>query len=311
VEAGAIVHGRAIRTRLAALLERPRGRFVPLAIGRDIVGWLDPARAGVVAQFDDIFEREVVEHRVAGLSLRAELNTLEARSAALAHVAEVLAARGLLTAWRDERYAIAAHFAAPPLCLVERAAARFFGIRTYAAHINGLVRGEEATMWLARRSARKALDPGMLDNLVGGGISAAEAVGETVVREAWEEAGIPRSVAASAASMGEIRICRSQPDGLQRETVFVHDLWLAADFAPANQDGEAVEHRLVSLREAGALVAHCSGPDVVTADASLVIVDFLLRCGRIDPYTDDGRALGAMRYPSLDLVDPDPALVPG
>ncbi len=126
-----------------------------------------------------------------------------------------------------------------------------------------------------------------------------------MMREAWEEAGIPAGVAARAPPMGEVRICRSQPDGLQRETVFVHDLWLAADFAPANQDGEAVEHRLVSLPEAAALVANRSGPDVVTADASLVIVDFLLRGGHIDPYTDDGRALGALRYPPLDLADPD------
>ena len=41
--------------------------------------------------------------------------------------------------------------------------------------------------------------------------------------------------------------CATLPDGLQRETVFVHDLVLPPDFVPANQDGEAVEHRLVDL----------------------------------------------------------------
>jgi 8-oxo-dGTP pyrophosphatase MutT (NUDIX family) len=300
VETGAIVHGPAIRTRLAALLAPPRGHYLPLAIGRDTVGWLDPARAEVLARFDDAFER-----RIPGLAFRAALDTPEARTAALAGVVEALAAEGLLTAWRDERYAIATHFGAPPLCLIERAAARFFGVRTYAAHVNGIVPGSGAAMWLARRSPHKALDPGMLDNLVGGGIPAGDAVRETMMREAWEEAGISADVAASAAPMGEVRICRSQPDGLQRETVFVHDLWLTAGFAPANQDGEAVEHRLVSLQETAALVAKNSGADVVTADASLVIVDFLLRGGHIDPYTDDGRALGTLRYPSLDLADPD------
>jgi hypothetical protein len=66
-------------------------------------------------------------------------------------------------------------------------------------------------------------------------------------------------------------------DGLQRETVFVHDLWLPADFVPANQDGEAIEHRLVSLPDAARTIASERGPDTVTVDATVVIVDFLLR----------------------------------
>jgi hypothetical protein len=40
---------------------------------------------------------------------------------------------------------------------------------------------------------------------------------------------------------------------------------------------EAVEHRLVSLLDAARLIANEEGPDGVTADASLVVLDFLLR----------------------------------
>ena len=50
---------------------------------------------------------------------------------------------------------------------------------------------------------------------------------------------------------------------------------------PRNQDGEAVEHRSVPLPEAGRLAALAEGTDVVTADASLVIVDCLLRHGEV------------------------------
>ena len=46
-------------------------------------------------------------------------------------------------------------------------------------------------MWIARRSPTKAIDPDLLDNLVGGGIAAGQSVPTTVVKEAWEEAGIP------------------------------------------------------------------------------------------------------------------------
>jgi hypothetical protein len=108
----------------------------------------------------------------------------------------------------------------------------------------------------------------------------------------------------TATTAGAVRICRAQPDGLQRETVFAHDLWLRADFVPSNQDGEAVEHRTISLAEAAALIANDRGPDVVTADASLVILDFLLRNGAVDPDTAAYRALDALRCPSLELSIP-------
>jgi 8-oxo-dGTP pyrophosphatase MutT (NUDIX family) len=299
VRTGAIVHGPAIRARLTALLAAPLGDYLPISIGSDIVGWVDAARADVLARFAHVFER-----LSSGLAFNVALKTLAARTAALDRVVEALAAEGRLTAWRDERYAIATHFGAAPLCLIERAAARFFGIRTYAAHVNGLVCDDSTSMWLARRCADKAIDPGLLDNLVGGGIPAGAIVADTVVREAWEEAGIPADVVATATPMGELRVCRAQPDGLQRETIFVHDLWLDDDFVPSNQDGEAVGHRRVSLAEAAALIASDREPDVVTADASLVILDFLLRRGGIDPDAPDGLALAALRYSPLELVDP-------
>ena len=151
--------------------------------------------------------------------------------AALDRVARSLSAEGLLTAWRDERYAVAAEFGAPPWFLLERAAARYFGVHTYAVHVNGLVRrGDETLMWIARRSPTKAIDPGMLDNLVGGGIAHGQSIASTVVKEAWEEAGIPPDAAVTASPAGEVRVCRELADGLERETIFVYDLLLSARF---------------------------------------------------------------------------------
>ena len=89
----------------------------------------------------------------------------------MADVARALADDHRLTAWRNECYAVANEFGALPWFELERAAARYFGVRTYAAHVNGLIRlrNGDVAMWIARRSAAKAIDPGMLDNLVGGG----------------------------------------------------------------------------------------------------------------------------------------------
>jgi 8-oxo-dGTP pyrophosphatase MutT (NUDIX family) len=294
VETAAIVQG--ILARLTPALAAPRGTYRPLSVERRIVGWIDAARAARLEAFKDVF------HPCgAGIALAATTTDAEARTAALERVALALAAEGRLSAWRDERYAVAESLGAAPLFLLERAAARFFGIETFAAHVNGLVRRNgEIRMWLARRSPHKAIDPGLLDNLVGGGIAAGATVPMTVVKEAWEEAGIPDAIAARAECAGAVRICRAQPDGLQRETIFVHDLWLDASFVPANQDGEAVEHRRVTLADAARLVANESGDELITADASLVIVDCLLRQGVLVPDECDRRALDRLLHPSLD-----------
>jgi 8-oxo-dGTP pyrophosphatase MutT (NUDIX family) len=285
------------------MLGQPSGCYRPLCAGSVIVGWLDDARAETLAAFGDVFEVDAL--RIAFRPVLADCTT---RTAAMETVTRALSGAARLSAWRDERYAVADRFGGEPLFLIERAAARFFGIKTYAAHINGLVAGTGVAgtsgvgMWIARRSAFKGIDPGMLDNLVGGGIAAGATVRSTLIKEAWEEAGIPEDVASMSKFAGDVRICRAQPDGLQRETVFVHDLWLAEDFVPDNQDGEAVEHRIVDLAQASALIAQQESPDVVTADASLVILDFLLRHGALDADAAELAALDALRVPMLELT---------
>lgn len=280
-----------IRTRLTRLLAPPPNRYRPMWVEGNVAGWLDDARASRLTAWADVFD--VRDCRV---TFVPGLDDAPVRSAALDFVVRALAAEGLLTAWRDERYAVAPEFGAAPWFFVERAAARFFGIETHAAHVNGVVRRDgEVMMWLARRSATKSIDPGMLDNLVGGGLSAGQSVAQAVVKEAWEEAGIDASLATRAKSAGVLRIFREQPDGLQRETIFAHDLWLPADFVPAGQDGEVDEHRLVPLADAARLIANETGHDVVTADASLVVLDFLLRHAAIAPDAHGHSSLYALR----------------
>jgi 8-oxo-dGTP pyrophosphatase MutT (NUDIX family) len=260
----------ALHARLAAALAPPTVPLVPLVADGRRVGELTEARARRLAAFGDVFAFDG-----SGLTFVPALADVGSRTRAMEDVARTLAAEGALTAWRGEDYDAVAF-------RIERAAARYFGLRTSAVHVNGLVDDGGVAMWVARRSAQKAIDPGMLDNLVGGGIAAGTGVAETLVKEAWEEAGIDAALARTARSAGTLHVRRLQPDGLQHETIHVHDLWLAPDFVPANQDGEAVEHRLVPLDAMAALLANADGPDVMTADATLVAVDALLRLGAID-----------------------------
>jgi 8-oxo-dGTP pyrophosphatase MutT (NUDIX family) len=266
--------------RLRADLAKPRGLYRPLLVAGAVVGrvrnaWVD-ALAGWTDRLDLRADRIVVRDR---------LDTYHARTDAFDEIARGLSQAGLLTRWRDERYRVGVDFD-QPLFELERAAARFFGIRTWAAHANGLVRDASepralpnaTRMWIARRSVQKPIDPGMLDNLVGGGIPAGHEVHPSVVREAWEEAGVPPRLASTARLVGTIDICREVPDGLQVETVFTHDLVLPSDFTPTAVDGEVAEHRLCTLDEVFALA---SEPAAMTLDATLVAVDCLIRCGYV------------------------------
>jgi 8-oxo-dGTP pyrophosphatase MutT (NUDIX family) len=288
----------AVVARLSRELAPPRRRHRPLYVDDGIAGWVDDARADRLARCRDTFD--VRSDRIEFVT---GIDDAPSRSLAMERLARTLAAEGRLSTWRNERYAIAPDIGAAPWFLLERAAARYFGVRTYAAHVNGLVRrGDDAAMWIARRSATKPIDPGLLDNLVGGGIGAGRSVADTMVKEAWEEAGVDARLAARAVPAGSVHLCREQTDGLQRETIFVHDLWLPATFVPACQDGEAVEHRLMPMRELAALVARDAGPDVVTADASLVIVDCLLRQRAIAPDATGRTELEALGRPGASAV---------
>ena len=281
----------AIEWRLARALAPPALRYRPFLVGDAALGLVDDARAARLAAFAvfDVDDRRIM--------LDPRLATCKTRSAALAEVALALRAEGALPAWRDERYAIAPSFGDPPSFHIERGAARYFGLRTYAAHVNGVVeRDGAARMWFARRSALKAVDPGLLDNLVGGGIAVGLRVDQTVVKEAWEEAGIVESLARNARPCGAVHVRKALLDGLQRETLFVHDLALPADFVPQNQDGEATEHRLVDLSEAARLIAVPYGDNEVTLDASLVVLDYLVRRGEIAPDQPGFAALDALRH---------------
>ena len=92
----------AIQARLALALAAPEGDYVALRIGGHTVGWLDPTRAARLSAFAAVFERADGELRLA-----ARLNDCATRTAAVEDVARVLAGEGLLSAWRDERYAVA------------------------------------------------------------------------------------------------------------------------------------------------------------------------------------------------------------
>jgi 8-oxo-dGTP pyrophosphatase MutT (NUDIX family) len=244
--------------------ERPRRPFViaGVEVGSVASEHLDALRAWPQAFTVDGEGR---------LALRAE-----DRDATLATVNVALHQQGLIVAWRGETYAISTRLGAPPLALIERAAARFWGTLTFGAHANGYVadaQGRPTHLWIARRSPHKATDPGKLDNLVGGGVPHGQTPFETLVREGFEEAGLGAELMRSAMPGSVIELRCDIAEGFMHEQVHSFDLRLPAGLTPVNQDGEVAELRCLPVQEA---VTLASG-DSMTVDASLVTLDFALR----------------------------------
>lgn len=198
------------------------------------------------------------------------------RDAALAEVNAGLREAGLIRAWRNETYAIVVAPLTPPLALIERAAARFWGTLTFGAHCNGYVAdasGRPMHLWIARRAWHKPTDPGLLDNLVGGGVPHGQSPFEALVREAFEEAGLDAATMRQATPGSVIALACDITEGFMHEHLHAFDLCLPADTTPANQDGEVAEwHR---LPVSDAIERAAAGE--MTVDATLVTLDFALR----------------------------------
>src|SRR6266700_349378 len=92
-----------IAKRLGRVLSASTREYAPFIAENRIVGWIRPERAQRLAQWRDVFQRSE-----RGIELARGLATSEARTTALAVVARTLSGEGALTAWRDERYAVAA-----------------------------------------------------------------------------------------------------------------------------------------------------------------------------------------------------------
>lgn len=203
----------------------------------------------------------------------------DARDAVLARINAALREQGLIRAWRDETFAIVDPASGRPLARTERAAARFWGTLTLGAHATGFVRGAGGRpdrLWIAQRSFTKATDPGLYDNLVGGGVPLGQTPEETLVREAFEEAGLAPAQVAGALPGPVLELKRDIPEGLQHEWLYAFDLELPAGTEPRNQDGEVAGFTLMPAADALALTPR------MTVDAAVVTLDFALRHGLLD-----------------------------
>ncbi len=199
-------------------------------------------------------------------------------ASALTRINAALREQGLVRGWRDEGFAVFDLESGQRLARTERAAARFWGTLTLAAHCNGYVAGPDgrpAQLWIAQRALSKATDPGLFDNLVGGGVPDGQTPHQTLLREGWEEAGLTEDRMRTATPGRVLRLHREIAEGLMLEDLHAFDIALPAGLVPQNQDGEVQGFRCLPIEEA----LEWAAGDTMTVDASLVTLDFALRHG--------------------------------
>lgn len=194
------------------------------------------------------------------------------RSQALQAFLEQQAAQGRLTGWRGEFFswwpdtpAWPPGLDVPPFLCVERAGFRHLGMMSHAVHIHGFL--PQGDLWCGRRSEHKATDPGLLDNLAAGGLTAGEAPLTTAVRELAEEASVHLSDPSRLRSAGVIRTQRPEPQGWHDEQLLVYTLHMSDQETPVNADGEVQEFLRLSPSEVVSRMQ--SGQFTVDACASL------------------------------------------
>jgi 8-oxo-dGTP pyrophosphatase MutT (NUDIX family) len=259
---------------LAAAWARDAAARVPFVIEGCTVGSVARAHLSALRAWPQWLQ-------VQGDAVTLQTEDVAARSAALATINTALRQEGLVRGWRDELYAVTDLASGRQLACTERAASRFWGTLTLGAHCNGYVadaQGRPTHLWIARRSATKATDPGLLDNLVGGGVPYGQTPHQTLLRESWEEAGLQPEQLSAARPGPVLRLHRDIAEGLQLEDLHSFDLCMPAGLVPVNQDGEVAGFECLPVAQA---LAHAAA-DTMTVDAALVTLDFGWRHGLLD-----------------------------
>lgn len=252
-----------LRTYLARARRLPPGSWVSWWLdGYPFpIGWMSVERAEHLARAlpDDAPLERVGERYI----WKAADLTSGQRSATLKPIAEELRDQGLITGWRDETYSCWGYRDDPwpypqwELFRLERAAFRYFGLRSHAAHVHGIT--TDGLMWCGRRAQDKTTDPGLLDNLAAGGIPAGEDPKHCAAREVFEEAGLVRAPPDLIGPPIEVVTERTVPEGWHSERLFVWSLTVDPGECPANHDGEVSEYlafdpaTVISLIRSGAL----------------------------------------------------------
>jgi 8-oxo-dGTP pyrophosphatase MutT (NUDIX family) len=255
-------------------------RFKPFLVAGERLGYVRHDLAVEFGKFPSVFVNSAE-----ALQIKEHLAQFDSRTAAINTVAQELAARRIVTGWRNELFPVATKFGAPPLFDLERALVPFLGVKAYGVHLNGYVRdGEQILLWVGKRADNRPIEPGKLDHLVAGGLPSHISPFDNLMKEAAEEASIPKELARRAEPAGALAYRMELNGHLRDDTLFVYDLELPRDFVPHNHDGEIASFELLPLHEVERILAET---EAFKFNVGLVVIDFMIRMGHLTPERAD------------------------
>ncbi len=256
------------------------GDRLPFLLADTQIGWLAPEAARLLLQ----------------LGCAAASGGVVLREAqALPALAEAAARAGAFT-WRAEAFDVRAMPEGAVLATVDRGALPWLGVAAKGVHVNGLVRRADGLhLWVAQRAPGRLMDPGKLDHLFAGGISAGHTVDSTLLKEGAEEAGLAESVVRRAVPVAVLGYVTERPEGLRRDRLHCYDLVLTEEVRPAPADGEVAGFALWPIAR---VIETLRGTDLFKFNVALVLIDLLLRLDLLA-----GGEARALRAAMRDLAD--------
>ncbi len=241
------------------------GDRIAFRLGAHPVGWVKPALADALCG-------------MAGIGRISDAVVL-ADPAALPAIATAAAGLGFGRV-RNELFDVRATPAGPVLSRIDRGALPAFGIAAQGVHLDGLVRRPDGLhIWIGKRAANKALDPGKYDHIVAGGIAAGMSAWDTLVKEAAEEAAMPAALLAGAVRHATLSYALDRPEGLRRDVLHCYEVELPTDFVPTPADGEVENFTLWPIRDALETVRATND---FKFNVNLVLTALFLRHGLIE-----------------------------
>ncbi len=231
------------------------------------------------------------------IAINSDRGDIASRNELFAFLVGQFSNLGLIYPPMNELYPVSLHQRENIVAVVDRVAAAIFGIRCYGQHLNGYVKdGSAIKMWISRRAKDRGVEPGKLDQLVAGGLPFAVSPSQNLIKECWEEAGIPQELAQQAISVGTVSYCAESERGLKPDTLLIYDLELPHTFEPRCTDGEVEAFYLMPIEEVATLVRETTE---FKHNCNLVVIDFLVRHGLLPDDDPDYTAIVAGLHPTL------------
>ncbi|WP_051008533.1 NUDIX domain-containing protein [Candidatus Kinetoplastidibacterium crithidiae] len=154
---------------------------------------------------------------------------------------------------------------------IERSTARALGLKTRVVHLNAW--NSNTSIWISKRSNKKAINPGKWDTLVGGLVSYKENINQALKRESLEEANLDISAIRQRSKLQKIiDIYKLTSDGFQTEELFSSSC-LLNNMTPSNKDGEIDIIKIHSIEEVIRLIER----NDFTEESSLIIIKDLIQ----------------------------------